>query len=116
MNKFVDRRFILALLIVTVLIISQFLFRYESMGGVECIKSLTNPSAGRQVSGFSTSYGFPLTLLTSRTDGCFEEQTTRYDLAPIGFVVNTLLIGVLGTAPYWYQAIWRKSGSRQETL
>lgn len=103
-----DKRFVLALLIATLLVLSQFLFRYESMGGVECLKSLTNPNAGRQISGFSTSYSFPLPLLTARTDGCFEEQTTHYDFEPVGLLVNTLLIGVLGTAPYWFQAIRKR--------
>lgn len=114
MNKFIDRRFILALLIAAILIASQPFFRYESMGGVECLKSLTDPNAARQVTGFSTSYGFPLSFLTTSTNGCFEQQITHYNLEPIGLLVNVLFIGILATVPYWLQAIrGRLVGGRQ---
>ncbi len=80
------------------------------MGGEECRKSLTSSNASDvQMTGYGVFYGFPVTFLSTFTDGCFESRVTHIsNLSALGLFVDILFIGTLGMAPYWLLLIWRR--------
>ena len=74
MRKIVDLRLALTIILDTMLVLSQFVFQGESMGGAVCMQSLADPGAEKQETNITTFYSFPLTFMITFTEGCFENR------------------------------------------
>jgi hypothetical protein len=115
MRNIVGWRLILTVGFVALLSLGQFLFREDGMAGATCLKNLADPSAAdSQTTLFPTLYGFPLTFVTTFTEGCFEKRTTQIShWNGAGLLVDLLFVGGLGSTPYWAVGLWRRFRRRE---
>lgn len=93
MRKFVSG---LTLFFVAVFVIIQFI----PMKGIpKSPCSLSDP--GAPATYFDTSYGVPLRVIVTFTDGCYENQTTNISSFSMeGLLVDISFIVVVGAVPY----------------
>jgi hypothetical protein len=107
-KKTINWRLALALFVVAILVLFQFI-PHKGGAGAECMMSLVNPSTNNPTSEFATVYGFPLIVVETYTSGCFESQTTHItSWSAAGLLVDILLIVLVGTLPYWLSVLSRR--------
>lgn len=110
MKKTVDRRLALALFIVAILVLCQFVPQKQNSKLINCSLVDSSQTAER----FRTSYGLPLPVVgTYTTTNCSQEPTTQISSFSIeGLLVDILFVIVLGALSYWFFSVWRRSRLR----
>lgn len=96
MKTFVTGRLALTLFFVAVFVLCQFI-PMKGTAKVNC--SLFDP--GPPTTYFKTSYGVPVPIILTLTEGCYENQTTNIvNFSIEGLLVDILFGVVLGIIPY----------------
>ena len=89
-----------SIILATLFILAQFIFKMTSSGGGWCSPYLGAPrELGHPMYQF-VDYGFPIPVLDVLANDCSQAHSTTYEWSPIGLGVDSLLL-VLLAYPIW---------------
>lgn len=81
-------------------LILQVIVKTYSTSGPVCSPTLTQTGIGSHPRYEVVGYGFPRPILSIVTDTCFESQTTKVQIEPIGLILSIVILAAL-TYPLW---------------
>lgn len=81
-------------------LILQFAIKTQYTSGPVCSPTLTQTGIGSHPRYEVVGYGFPRPILSIVTDTCFESQTTKVQIEPIGLILSIVILTAL-TYPLW---------------
>jgi hypothetical protein len=88
---------VIAVLITVLFLLCQFPVREVGWAGGNCVRSLTGSSEDAHPALAWTALGWPLRFVTITEEGCFDDRTTRTSWHVKGLLVDTLVVGGLGS-------------------